>query len=53
MRRRKAAQVLITFMRGLVVIERIFQDPERLRHAVQSMIDALLAPAASPQARAA
>ncbi|OZI41506.1 TetR family transcriptional regulator [Bordetella genomosp. 5] len=49
----QAAQVLITFMRGLVVIERIYQDPERLRSAVQSMIDALLAPAASPQARAA
>ncbi|OZI65754.1 TetR/AcrR family transcriptional regulator [Bordetella genomosp. 1] len=48
----QAAQVLITFMRGLVVIERIYQDTDRLRESVQSLLDALLAPRADA-ARAA
>jgi TetR/AcrR family transcriptional regulator, transcriptional repressor for nem operon len=40
-----AARVLITMTRGIVVMERVYQDPERLRATATSLIDALLSPA--------
>lgn len=42
----KAARVLVTMARGIVVIERVYQDAERLRATAASLIDALLAPSA-------
>jgi TetR/AcrR family transcriptional repressor of nem operon len=41
----EAARVLITMTRGIVVMERVYQDPERLRATAASLIDALLPPA--------
>ena len=41
-----AARVLITMTRGTVVMERVYQDPERLRAAAAALIDALLPPTA-------
>ena len=38
----EAARVLITMTRGIVVMERVYQDPERLRATARSLIDALL-----------
>jgi AcrR family transcriptional regulator len=40
----EAARVLITMTRGIVVMERVYQDPERLRATADSLIDALLPP---------
>jgi AcrR family transcriptional regulator len=40
----EAARVLITMTRGIVVMERVYQDPERLRATAASLIDALLPP---------
>lgn len=40
----EAARVLITMTRGIVVMERVYQDPERLRATAGSLIDALLPP---------
>ncbi|AWS46105.1 TetR/AcrR family transcriptional regulator [Streptosporangium sp. 'caverna'] len=42
----EAARVLVTMTRGIVVMERVYQDPERLRATAASLITALLAPAA-------
>ncbi|MFI6332417.1 TetR/AcrR family transcriptional regulator [Micromonospora chersina] len=42
----EAARLLITLTRGIVVMERVYQDPERLRGTATSLIDALLSPAA-------
>ncbi|SCL51043.1 TetR/AcrR family transcriptional regulator [Micromonospora chersina] len=42
----EAARLLITLTRGIVVMERVYQDPERLRATATSLIDALLPPAA-------
>ncbi|MGW9025382.1 TetR/AcrR family transcriptional regulator [Streptomyces sp. NPDC055722] len=39
----EAARVLITMTRGTVVMERVYQDPERLRATARSMIAMLLA----------
>jgi TetR/AcrR family transcriptional repressor of nem operon len=41
----EAARVLITMTRGIVVMERVYQDADRLRATAASLIDALLAPA--------
>ena len=41
----EAARVLITMTRGIVVMERVYQDPERLTATADSLIDALLLPA--------
>ncbi|GII57238.1 TetR family transcriptional regulator [Planotetraspora thailandica] len=41
----EAARVLITMTRGIVVMERVYQDPERLRATAASLIDALLSQA--------
>ncbi|MBF8187165.1 TetR/AcrR family transcriptional regulator [Nonomuraea sp. K274] len=41
----EAARVLITMTRGIVVMERVYQDPGRLRATASSLIDALLPPA--------
>jgi TetR/AcrR family transcriptional repressor of nem operon len=38
----EAARVLIAMTRGIVVMERVYQDPERLRATASSLIDALL-----------
>ncbi|MEV6620315.1 TetR/AcrR family transcriptional regulator [Amycolatopsis sp. NPDC051106] len=38
-----AARVLVTMTRGIVVMERVYQDPERLRVTARSMIDVVLA----------
>ncbi|WP_433275049.1 TetR/AcrR family transcriptional regulator [Pseudonocardia xinjiangensis] len=40
----ETARVLITMTRGIVVMERVYQDPERLRATAASLIDALLSP---------
>lgn len=42
----EAARVLITMTRGTVVMERVYQDPGRLRATADSLIDALLPPPA-------
>ncbi|MBC6457482.1 TetR/AcrR family transcriptional regulator [Actinomadura sp. HBU206391] len=42
----EAARVLITMTRGIVVMERVYQDPERLRATAASLIDAVLTPTA-------
>lgn len=42
----EAARVLITMTRGIVVMERVYQDPGRLRATAAALIDALLSPAA-------
>lgn len=42
----EAARVLITMTRGIVVMERVYQDPERLRATATSLINTLLSPAA-------
>ena len=39
----EAARVLITMTRGIVVMERVYQDADRLRATAASLIDALLA----------
>jgi AcrR family transcriptional regulator len=41
----EAARVLITISRGIVVMERVYQDPARLRATAASLIAALLTPA--------
>jgi AcrR family transcriptional regulator len=41
----EAARVLITISRGIVVMERVYQDPARLRATAASLIGALLTPA--------
>ncbi|MEV4049743.1 TetR/AcrR family transcriptional regulator [Amycolatopsis sp. NPDC049688] len=38
-----AARVLVTMTRGIVVMERVYQDPERLRATARSLIDVVLA----------
>jgi TetR/AcrR family transcriptional repressor of nem operon len=38
----EAARVLVTMTRGTVVMERVYQDPERLRATAAALIDALL-----------
>ncbi|PZG18803.1 TetR/AcrR family transcriptional regulator [Nonomuraea aridisoli] len=38
----EAARVLITMTRGIVVMERVYQDPERLRATAASLVQALL-----------
>jgi TetR/AcrR family transcriptional repressor of nem operon len=40
-----AARVLVTMTRGIVVMERVYQDPERLRATAASLIDVVLRPA--------
>ncbi|RPE37742.1 TetR family transcriptional regulator [Streptomyces sp. Ag109_O5-1] len=40
----EAARVVITMTRGTVVMERVYQDPDRLRGTAGSLISALLAP---------
>ncbi len=40
-----AARVLVTMTRGIVVMERVHQDPERLRATARSLIDVVLRPA--------
>lgn len=37
----EAAELLVTFTRGLAVMERIFEDPERLRVSAASMVKIL------------
>jgi TetR/AcrR family transcriptional regulator, transcriptional repressor for nem operon len=41
----EAARVLITISRGIVVMERVYQDPARLRATAASLIAALITPA--------
>lgn len=41
-----AARVLVTMTRGIVVMERVYQDPERLRRTAASLVDAVLLPPA-------
>ena len=41
---REAAQLLVTHTRGLVVIERVYQDEDRLRSMADLLIDLLLVP---------
>lgn len=43
----EAARVLVTMTRGLVVLERVYQDPERLSTTAASLIDAVLSPEGS------
>jgi TetR/AcrR family transcriptional repressor of nem operon len=38
----EAARLILTLTRGLVVMERVYQDPERLRGTSGSLIDVLL-----------
>lgn len=38
----EAAQVLVTFTRGLAVMERIYQEPERLRSTADSLVRMLV-----------
>jgi TetR/AcrR family transcriptional regulator, transcriptional repressor for nem operon len=38
----EAARVLVTMTRGIVVMERVYRDPERLRATAASLIDALV-----------
>ncbi|MGK3206081.1 TetR/AcrR family transcriptional regulator [Amycolatopsis sp. MEPSY49] len=38
-----AARVLVTMTRGIVVMERVYQDPDRLRATARSLIDVVLA----------
>ncbi|KDN18685.1 LmrA/YxaF family transcription factor [Amycolatopsis rifamycinica] len=38
-----AARVLVTMTRGIVVMERVHQDPDRLRATARSLIDMVLA----------
>ncbi|PMY35814.1 TetR family transcriptional regulator [Pseudomonas sp. GW456-L14] len=45
----EAAQVMVTFTRGLAVMERIYQEPERLRSTADSLVRMLVP---SVQARA-
>ncbi|GAA1270386.1 TetR family transcriptional regulator [Planotetraspora silvatica] len=40
----EAARVLITMTRGIVVMERVYQDAQRLRATADSLIDALVSP---------
>jgi AcrR family transcriptional regulator len=40
----EAARVLITMTRGIVVMERVYSDPERLRGTAAALINALLSP---------
>ncbi|QRP45756.1 TetR/AcrR family transcriptional regulator [Amycolatopsis sp. FDAARGOS 1241] len=40
-----AARVLVTMTRGIVVMERVYQDPKRLRETAESLINAVLPPA--------
>jgi AcrR family transcriptional regulator len=40
----EAARVLITMTRGIVVMERVYQDAQRLRATAASLIDALISP---------
>jgi AcrR family transcriptional regulator len=41
-----AARVLVTMTRGIVVMERVYQDPQRLRETAASLINAVLLPPA-------
>jgi TetR/AcrR family transcriptional repressor of nem operon len=41
----EAARVLVTMSRGNVIMESVYQDPERLRGTVAALIGALLSPA--------
>lgn len=45
----EAAQVMVTFTRGLAVMERIYQEPQRLRSTADSLVRMLVP---SVQARA-
>ncbi|MBB5190407.1 hypothetical protein HNQ50_001129 [Silvimonas terrae] len=38
-----AARLLVTFTRGLVVIERVYQDTDRLKATAASLLDILIA----------
>lgn len=38
----EAARVLVTMTRGIVVMERVYQDPERLKATARSLIDVVL-----------
>jgi AcrR family transcriptional regulator len=42
----ETARVLITMTRGIVVMERVYQDPERLRATATSLVNALVSPTA-------
>ncbi|MBN3801539.1 helix-turn-helix transcriptional regulator [Paraburkholderia sp. Ac-20336] len=37
----EAARLVLTLTRGIVVIERVYQDPKRLRHTADSLIELL------------
>jgi TetR/AcrR family transcriptional regulator, transcriptional repressor for nem operon len=39
------ARIVVTFSRGLAVMERVHRDPERLRRSAAALIDALVRPA--------
>ncbi|MFJ7213012.1 TetR/AcrR family transcriptional regulator [Amycolatopsis sp. NPDC098790] len=39
----EAARVLVTMTRGIVVMERVYEDPDRLRATADSLIDVVLA----------
>ena len=38
----EAARLIVTLTRGIVVIERVYQDPKRLRRSADSLIELLL-----------
>ena len=38
----EAARMIVTLTRGIVVVERVYQDPKRLRRTADSLIDLLL-----------
>jgi AcrR family transcriptional regulator len=42
----EAARVVITYTRGIVVMERVYQDGERLRQAADLLVTLLVSPAA-------
>lgn len=45
----EAARLILTLTRGIVVIERVYRDPKRLRRTADSLIDLLLnAPSRAP-----
>ncbi|HEP8707206.1 TPA: TetR/AcrR family transcriptional regulator [Pseudomonas aeruginosa] len=41
----EAAELLLTFTRGLAVIERIYHDPQRLRRSAMALVSILASPA--------
>lgn len=40
----QAIELLLTFTRGLAIIERVYQDPERLRASAETLLSVILKP---------